>query len=264
MSETATIDAPVADAPAETAPEQTAPETTETPFQAVDVNKVKVADAIEVGVEILNAATADPARRAELDANALEILAKHYTNQRTATDVVEAEVELPSYKDSGVGSLRYTNQRAQLLKGLADANALGADLRFRRYTYPNPNTGRRQYHVALFGAQCDIDRVTAMFYALQTRAVKDAYNTEVVPTADLKRPVDQTKARRAFMTSFAATMGETVDATFQAAIDAKKAGGPISDRESRAKDALQANLDKRAAEEAAGDNVDESASFGDE
>jgi hypothetical protein len=264
MSETATIDAPVADAPAETAPEQTAPETTETPFQAVDVNKVKVVDAIEEGVKVLNAATNDSARRAELDANALAILAKHYTNQKGEHEVTEYVVDLPAYGEAGKGSLRYTKQRAQLLKGVADANALGAVLQYNRYSYPNPNTGRRQYYVRLFGAQCDIDRVVAMFYALQTRAVVDAYNTEVVPTADLKRPVDQTKARRAFMTSFAATMGETVDATFQAAIDAKKAGGPISDRESRAKDALQANLDKRAAEEAAGDNVDESASFGDE
>ncbi len=273
MSETATIDAPVTDetvtpetAPETTVEETTAPETTETPaFEAVDVNKVKVADAIEMGVKVLNAATEDPARRAELDANALEILAKHYTNQRSATDVVEAEVELPSYKDSGVGSLRYTNQRAQLLKGLADANALGADLRFRRYSYPNPNTGRRQYRVVLFGAQCDVDRVTAMFYALQTRAVRDAYNTEVVPTANLKRPVDQTKARRAFMTAFAATMAETVDAAFQAVIDTKKAGGPISDRETRAIAALQADLEKKAAEEAAGiESEEQSTSFGDE
>jgi hypothetical protein len=260
MSETATIDAPETDvvAPTETAPEQTAPETTETPFEAVDVSKVRVADAIEKGVEVLKAATDDPARRAELDANALEILAKHYTNQRGQFDVVEHRVELPMYKDSGVGSLRYTKQRAQLLKGLADANALGAVLQFNRYTYPNPSTGRRQHYVVLLGAQCDIDRTVAMFTALQARAVKMVYDTEVVPTANLKRPVDQTKARRAWFESYAQSTGVAVDTAFQAVIDAKNAGGPINDRESKAMAALEAFM----AAKTEGD--DETESFGDE
>jgi hypothetical protein len=262
MSETATIDAPVTDAPAETAPEQTAPETTETPFQAVDVNKVKVVDAIEEGVKVLNAATNDSARRAELDANALAILAKHYTNQKGEHEVTEYVVDLPAYGEAGKGSLRYTKQRAQLLKGVADANALGAVLQYNRYSYPNPNTGRRQYYVRLFGAQCDIDRVVAMFYALQTRAVVDAYNTEVVPTANLKRPVDQTKARREWITNFAANMGALVDETFQAVIDAKKAGGPISDRETKAQAALEAYVAEKATEPE--DSGDEVASFNEE
>lgn len=238
MSETATIE--TVDAPIETAPEPveetTAPETTE----AVDVSKVRVADAIEKGVEILKAATENPARRAELDANAFTVLAKHYTNQKGEHSVVDHVIDLPAYGDAGKGSLRYTKQRAQLLKGLADANALGAALQFNRYKYPNPNTGRRQYYVRLFGAQVDIDRVEAMFYALQARAVADAYNPEFVPTADLKRPVDQTKARRAWITAFAENTGVAVDTAFQAEIDRKNAGGPISDRESAAKSALEA------------------------
>lgn len=243
MSETATID--TVDAPAETAPESveetTAPETTETPFEAVDVKSVKVADAIETGVKILNAATENRARRAELDANAYEILAKHLVNQTGTHEVVTETVDLPAYGEAGKGSLRYTKQRAQLLKGLADANALGADLRYNGYKYPNENTGRRQYFVQLFGAQCDVERVVAMFYALQTRAVRDAYDTEIVPTANLKRPVDQTKARREWMTNYATTTGETVDAAFQAVIDARPgAGNKISDRETAAMAALEA------------------------
>lgn len=225
MSESTTavldVDATVATPPAPVA---------EAPVVPTSDTNVKIADLPTRAVELLTVATKHRNLRGDLDTRATDALVRHLVSkfeedQLTDTHVVET---LPAYGQSGVGSLRYTKQRAQLLIGIAKAFSVEAELTYTKYTYPNPNTGRRNYQVHLWGAKVDIDRTLAAFRAFQARGLTDAYTAEVCPMPSDK-PAEQTKARREWFVGFADQVAQMLGTAVEAKAKGKTEAA-LSDR----------------------------------
>lgn len=223
---------------------------TETATATVEVPSIsanaKIADVIGQAVLVLaNASTGEPTLRPTLDLPALQSLARHLTYKWTgdALEVQHMVHSLPVYAtgNKGVGSVRYTKQRAALLIALAQANACQATLAYTKYTYPNPNTGRRNYHVNVWGAKVDVERTMAMFQVFEPRVIKDSYTTSVLPMPGDARPADQTKIRREFFVAQVETLASEVGKVFDQAANASKRESALSDRQSAAEKALEAH-----------------------
>lgn len=230
-------------------------ETTTTTPAPVDVavpaneNGVKIADMGARAVELLKAGNTLPHdKRAELDARAFTAVAKHVANKWGERDVIHHVETLPAYGMSGVGSLRYTKQRAALMIGIASATGCVAELAYRKYTYPNPSTGRRNYFVNVWGADVDVERARALFGVLETRIVKDGYNNAILPMPADAKPAEQTKIRREFFARFADEIASTLSGVVDTVAAERKAEGAISDRQSKAEKAQSEHHETVAAQ----------------
>lgn len=240
---------------------------TETATATVDAPSIpgnaKIADLLDWALPVLaHAATVEPDKRDQTDMAALDAFARHMVNKwdGDALDVPSAPRRhtLPVYAsgNKGVGSVRYTKQRAQLLIELAHANNVAADLAYTKYTYPNPNTGRRNYHVNLFGARVDVDRTLAMFQVLEQRAIKDAYSTSILPIPEGTRPADQTKIRREWFYAEVERLAAKVNEVFDAVAAKRKAEDALSDRMTAAQAARDAHVNAEAAKGEAGEQTE--------
>lgn len=227
-SNTAVVDAPAPVA----APEEI------NPLLSADDSKIKAVDAMERATELLTLANNQRALRGDLDKRAFELWAKNLVIKDDGP-VVEHREELPAYGMAGVGSLRYTKQRALLLMAIAEHNSVTGKLTFTRYTYPNPSTSRRRHYAILWGTKSDIQRTLVMFRLLQARALGDAYNSEVLTfTPEVQaKPAQQTRVRRAWMIDFAGMIDDTLEAVKSGKSTATKA---LADRSARAQEAYDA------------------------
>lgn len=223
----------------------------------------KIVDMLDWAVPVLtHASTVEPDQRAQVDEAALRAFARHMVNKwdGDALDVSSApqRYSLPVYAsgNKGVGSVRYTKQRAALLIALAHANACAADLAYTKYTYPNPNTGRRNYHVNLFGARVDVSRTLAMFKVLELRAIKDAYNSGILPIPEGTRPADQTKIRREWFVAQVEEVAHRVETIFDQVAQERKADGQLSDRQTAAQAARDAFMAEESAKGEAGEQTE--------
>lgn len=236
---------------------------TETATATVEVPSInanaKIADVIGQAVPVLaHANTVEPTLRPTLDGPALQQLARHLVNRWNgdALDVQHMIETLPVYGSKGQGTVRYTKQRAALLIALAEANACQATLAYTKYTYPNPNTGRRNYHVNVWGARVDVARTMAMFKVFEQRVIKDSYNSAVLPMAADARPADQTKIRREFFLAQVEALASKVGEVFDALATERKMEGALSDRSTAAETARAAHQLAEAQKGDAGETVE--------
>lgn len=199
-----------------------------------DDSKIRLAERGALAAQIIQAASTLPVdKRAELDTRAFKAAAEHLASISGEHSVIHHVEDLPAYGMSGVGSLRYTKQRASILIGVAQEFGCIAELAYTNYSYPNRNTGRRQYHVNVWGSEADVTLARQLFDELEARALKDAYNAAVLPMGELK-PAQQTQRRRAWMIDFEATTRSHLSKVVDEVVAAKRADKKISDRKTLA------------------------------
>lgn len=206
----------------------------ETPPVPADDAKVAPKDALERAVLLIKAGLTNVALRETLDERAFEMIGRALNARVADQTMVEHTEDLPVYKQSGQGSMRYTGERAKLLFAIATANAVSARLSSTGYWYPNPQSKRKAYFVQAWGTQLDMDRTLELFRAFQERAMKDAYAINV----DGLKPAQQTAKRRAFMNAFV----DAIDTRLRAVIDEFRSSHPsgasqFSQRAVRAREA---------------------------
>lgn len=219
--------------------------TTTTPAAPPSDDNVSVAESLNRAVALLEVAVTLPSdQRDPLVQRAFVQAARHFANDwKDGADTVNHQiVELPAYGDSGKGTVRYTKQRAELAIRVAEALGGNAELVYTGYSYPKPESKRRHYFVNVWATQVDMPRIVAVFEALQKLVVTEAYDSAILPMADLHgTPAKQTQRRRAFMIQRVTELGRTLDATADEWTEKRHAGNRISERQTLAAAALTAH-----------------------